>query len=299
MKKRFWYLFVLLAVLAGGRVSIAQQPAEDYGELKARLEVVERQNAELRRAFSERLPPIDGPDGEPRFTSADVAPEDAAMSAAIERYMKNIDAKKKADDEAKKAAGYEVGSDLKMNATWNNGLELSTANKDFRVHVGGRTQFDVGWFSVDPNLYTAAGGPTAGLGNTYGDGADFRRARLRIDGTMYETIEWAAEYDFVNSAALGAVPSVPGVPFVPGNLATQPRTVTAFTDMWWTFKELPMIGNLRIGQQKEAIGFEHLVSSRYQPFMERSFNQDAFYGGLFNGFNPGIQAFNNYGEVSN
>jgi phosphate-selective porin OprO/OprP len=53
---------------------------------------------------------------------------------------------------------------------------------------------------------------------------------------------------------------------------------------------------VRIGNQKEPIGFEHLVSSRFLPFMERSYNQDAFYGGLFNGFLPGVSAFNNYGD---
>jgi len=51
-----------------------------------------------------------------------------------------------------------------------------------------------------------------------------------------------------------------------------------------------------VGSQKEQIGFEHLVSSRFLPFMERSYNQDAFYGGAFNGFTPGIQAFNTYDE---
>jgi phosphate-selective porin OprO/OprP len=68
------------------------------------------------------------------------------------------------------------------------------------------------------------------------------------------------------------------------------------TDLWWTFTDLPAVGNIRVGNQKEAIGFEHLVSSRWLPFMERSYNQDTFYGGLFNGFTPGISAFNNYAD---
>ena len=62
--------------------------------------------------------------------------------------------------------------------------------------------------------------------------------------------------------------------------------VTALTDLWLQFSHMP-IGNLRIGNQKEAIGFEHIVSSRFLPFMERSYNQDTFYGGSFNGFSPG------------
>ncbi|MBM4000747.1 MAG: hypothetical protein FJ297_14620 [Planctomycetes bacterium] len=201
--------------------------------------------------------------------------------------------------------GYEVGTDLGMTANWNHGLELSTRNKDFRVHVGGRTQFDAGWFDADPNLHNANGTPTTGLGNNYGDGVDFRRARLRIDGTMYETMDWAVEYDFVNAARYRGQRASPYAPLAapPGSGVVPPDTstfmetsVTAFTDLWWTFKSLPIVGNIRIGNQKEAIGFEHLVSSRFQPFIERSYNQDTFYGGTFNGFSPGVSFFNTYGE---
>lgn len=39
-----------------------------------------------------------------------------------------------------------------------------------------------------------------------------------------------------------------------------------------------------------------MVSSRFLPFMERSYNQDTFYGGAFNGFNPGITASGTIGE---
>ena len=143
--------------------------------------------------------------------------------------------------------------DLVMTAKWNHGLELATKNKDFRVHVGGRTQFDAGWFEAPPNVQDNINIP-------YEDGVDFRRARLRIDGTMYAVIEWAVEYDFVNAFRIDGVD----------------RTVTAPTDLWWEFKETPWLGHVRIGNQKPAIGFEHLVSSRFLPFMERSYNQDRF-----------------------
>ncbi|HMC10561.1 MAG TPA: hypothetical protein VKH44_04695, partial [Pirellulaceae bacterium] len=55
--------------------------------------------------------------------------------------------------------GYEVGSDLKMTASWKNGLQIQTANKDFRMHIGGIVQFDIGLFDNDPNLVVA---PSAG-----------------------------------------------------------------------------------------------------------------------------------------
>ncbi len=39
--------------------------------------------------------------------------------------------------------GYEVGSDLKMTGSWRNGLQFESANKDFRMHIGGRVQYDI------------------------------------------------------------------------------------------------------------------------------------------------------------
>ena len=43
----------------------------------------------------------------------------------------------------KLSKGYEVGSDLKMNARWNNGIVFETGEKDFTLHVGGRFHYDV------------------------------------------------------------------------------------------------------------------------------------------------------------
>ncbi|MEO8269909.1 MAG: porin, partial [Aureliella sp.] len=121
----------------------------------------------------------------------------------------------------------------------------------------------------------------------YGDGVDFRRARLRLDGTLYDVHEYAVEYDFMNSFR---------VRNQPGTTGFLDETVTAPTDLWWQIKQIPFIGNIKIGNQKEQIGFEHVVSSRFLPLMERSFNQDTFYGGSFNGFTPGITIFDNYGH---
>ena len=102
------------------------------------------------------------------------------------------------------------------------------------------------------------------------------------DGTMYEVIEFAMEYDFVNGlrARTG------------DNSNFFDSNVTAITDLWLQVSHTP-IGNIRVGNQKEPMGFEHIVSSRFLPFMERSYNQDTFYGGSFNGFTPGIALWSN------
>jgi phosphate-selective porin OprO/OprP len=172
-------------------------------------------------------------------------------------------------------AGSVVGQDLSMTARWNNGLELATKDEAFRVHVGGRWQFDTSWLSADDDVQNNLPG-----GVQYHDGVNFRRARLRIDGTMYEVMEFAMEYDFVNG-------------FRERNgAATSDINVTALTDLWLQFSHLPL-GNLRVGNHKEPIGFDHLVSSRFLPFLERSYNQDIFYGGAAGGFTPGASLFSN------
>ncbi|MFO0901215.1 MAG: porin [Pirellulales bacterium] len=167
---------------------------------------------------------------------------------------------------------YVVGSDTALKAVWNHGWEVQSANKDFRVHVGGRTHFDGGWFSADDAVQF---GPR-GIG-ALDDSVNMRRGRLRVDGTMYEVIDWAAEYDFVSHLVGAANPSVPA---------------PAPTDLWVTFTHLPWVGNFRVGNQKDPIELEHLTSSRWLDFMERSPMFDAFYGRFTNGFVPGLQLFN-------
>lgn len=172
------------------------------------------------------------------------------------------------------------GSPLAMTAGWGpNGFEAVSTNKDFRVHIGGRVQVDA----------VALDGHDLVLGGAGDDDAvDFRRARFRIDGDMYSCHSWAAEFDFVN--AFDVDPDDPPTPVAAngGDLALSP----AVTDLWWTVSQAPWVGNIRIGSQKDALGLEHITSSRYLDFMERSYLQDAFYGPFNNGFAPGVAIFN-------
>ena len=173
-------------------------------------------------------------------------------------------------------------------ASWKHQLNFESADKNFVVHLGGRTQIDTVWLQSNP----AAFGAGNGAGSQ--DSANFRRARLRADGTIYKTIDYVVEYDFVNSANdnAGLVGGLPGQPASAANVVN----VTAPTDGYFTFKETPIVGNVKVGLQKEPIGMEHMTSSRYLDFMERSFNQDAYTGPSNNGFSLGASAFNNFGE---
>jgi len=168
-----------------------------------------------------------------------------------------------------------------FSAKWNNGFEAVSKDKRFKFHLGGRVQFDSVFLSDNPEAF-------AGTGIfTDQDAIGFRRARLRADGTMYDVIDWCAEFDFVNSVN-DNLPSPPSESTVIG--------VPAPTDLWVTFREVPVVGNVRVGDVKEPIGFEHLTSSRYLNFMERSYNQDLFYGAFNNGFTPGIVVFDTWAD---
>ena len=173
--------------------------------------------------------------------------------------------------------GYVVGSDTSLLARWKYGLDLESKNKDFHIHIGGRTQYDNSFFANDPDLTVS---PNIGGIGPQRDSFQFRRGRLRIEGTMYENFDFAAEYDFVNTLAPASPSSGQPVVAVPG-----------ITDLWGTVTHLPRIGNVRIGNMKEPIGMEHVNSSRFLPFIERSFMMDVVFGPFNNGFTPGVMMF--------
>jgi phosphate-selective porin OprO/OprP len=193
--------------------------------------------------------------------------------------------KEEKKDEKKPEEPYEVGSDQNLQSRWDRGLTGESANKDFRIKVGGRTQVDASAFSAAPNTNQPPyqGGLDPGLADT----VNFRRARLRIEGRMYEMYDWACEYDFVNQINV--------------NNETYPTErdsgpLTAVTDLWLQVREIPILGTIRVGNQKDPYGYEHLTSSRWLNFMERSYAQDAFEGPFNNGFLPGIQVMNSNEE---
>ncbi len=188
--------------------------------------------------------------------------------------------------EAPKEPGpYEIGSDPNFKSKWANTFQAESANKDFKVKIGGRTQIDAVAFSAmdGPNQPPNQGGLDPELADT----VNFRRARLRVEGRMYEFYDWAAEYDFVNQINVNNE-------VYPTERDTGP--LTAMTDLWLQIRELPLLGTLRVGNQKDPYGYEHLTSSRWLNFMERSFSQDAFEGPFNNGFLPGIQSLNSNEE---
>ena len=189
-------------------------------------------------------------------------------------------------DEKKPAEPYEIGSDTNLGSKWVSGYHAESKQKDFRVKIGGRAQVDAVAFTAGPGPGNQAPNQ-GGLDPALADTVAFRRGRLRMEGRMYEFYDWAAEYDFVNQINV--------------NNETYPTErdagpLTAITDLWLQVREIPILGTVRVGNQKDPFGYEHLTSSRWLNFMERSFSQDAFEGPFNGGFLPGIQILNSNEE---
>ena len=182
--------------------------------------------------------------------------------------------------------GLTVGADVSLKPEWNNGLEFYSSNREFRVHVGGRAQFDTTAFTAGTgaNLPPANGGlnpPLAGATN-------FRRGRFRIDGQMYENYEWITEFDLVNQLQISQLADP--------TLENADGPYPAPTEVWLALTKLPLLGNVVIGNQNTLTGLEHITSDRFVNFMERSFLADAFTMPFNNAYAPGIMVFRNFGD---
>jgi phosphate-selective porin OprO/OprP len=119
---------------------------------------------------------------------------------------------------------------------WKDGLRIESADKDFKIKLGGRIQYDVMFIHQDDSL------------NQYFDaenGTEFRRARLYTSGSIYKNIKFKFQVDFA-----------------PGKVVIK--------DAFIQITKIPIAGNLRIGHMKEPFGMEMLTSSNFITMMERS-----------------------------
>ena len=102
---------------------------------------------------------------------------------------------------------------------------------------GGRIYFDAGFFTKDDDYPS-----------TSEDGSEFRTARLYAKGTLYDTVDFNAEYEFGED--------------------------TVFKDVYLGFHN--SLGKLQVGHFKQPMGLELLTSSRFITFMERATPIEAF-----------------------
>jgi len=232
---------------AGAATPLDAQP-QLFGPPAAWLDVPDEQNAAASNILFEQ-PAIAANLGEP-----------AQKSARDKLQTEKPPAPPTADSKTA-SESTEIGEDRSLSAKWDNGFVAETKDKAFRIHLGGRLEFDNCWFNQSDNILI---GKTPD--QTMLDGTLFRRARFRADGRLWENIDFACEVNFANIQDVSAVDSD----------LVQVGSV-GLTDFYVTFREVPWFSNVRVGHVQAPISLERYSSSNAWYYMERSSMYDAFY----------------------
>jgi len=298
---QLWLLWLLVSVGVSSRL-MAQETESSTGPtleaLMKRLDNLERENMELRgmveqrpatppsvgdealreeiRTLQERLrilegntlgedrggndPPLFGKPGDfETYIDKQVDKKLKAEATKKSEKDKAETSRKEAEAKAKEAEGFEVGKNMKMTAVWNNGINFATEDDAFRFHLGGRVDWDTAFYNESPNL-------KLGSDNTIRlhDGTDFRRMRLRADGRIWDFADFVFEVNFANLQDFS-------------NQSSQVITGSVgVTDVNLIFRDVPLVGNVRVGHFLPPISLEHTTSSNTVYYMERSPQFDAF-----------------------
>jgi len=156
----------------------------------------------------------------------------------------------------KKLAAKEEENKTQMRVFYNKGLKMETADKKFKLQIGGRIMVDFAFFNENDTFKASF------LEGDQKSGAEFRRARIFLAGLLYNRIGFKAQYEFAGGS---------------------PK----FKNVYIQLVKLPGVGNFRVGNYKEPWSLENLTSSKYITFMERSlpnaFSRSQILGmGVFN-----------------
>ena len=107
---------------------------------------------------------------------------------------------------------------------WDNGFKFESADKKFKLKLGGRIMNDWAWGDAGDDL------PEFVSGN------EFRRARLFVSGDVYKYVTFKVQYDFAGGDV-------------------------DFKDVYMGLKGLPF-GTLKVGHFKAPFSLEELTSSK-------------------------------------
>ena len=84
-----------------------------------------------------------------------------------------------------------------LEASWDNGFRLASADEQFHVHIGGNAQIDSTWLIAPKSAFALPSGATNGVENAAA--TLFRRVRLRLEGDLYDRFDYVVEYDLANA----------------------------------------------------------------------------------------------------
>ena len=128
---------------------------------------------------------------------------------------------------------------------WDDGLRFKTKDNNFDIKIGGRFQLDGA--IIDPDDRTKEAFP-----NLSEDEAEVRSGQLYISGTIYRNYDFKFQVDFVEWPDI------------------------LYKDVYIGMKNIPYLGNIRVGHQFEPFSLEDETSAKNITFMERALPTLAF-----------------------
>jgi phosphate-selective porin OprO and OprP len=149
----------------------------------------------------------------------------------LEREVRELQSQQPAAPEAPAS-----GRDLR--AFWDDGLRFESADRRIKLRFGGFMQADAIAGGGYPALDAAVG--------DFEDGAEIRRARILMNGTIDDQFAFRFMYDFADSNKV------------------------KISDLFGEVQKIPVVGKLRVGQFWEPMSFEQLTFDIDADFMERS-----------------------------
>ncbi len=301
-----------MLLMLQGSLGTAQDAAPDpFEALRLRIDKLEQDNRDLRSALAKRsddplVPLVSDMPPSPEEKDAD----NNQMSSVVDGYLNRLAVQSQtlADMQNQRITALEskIAGALKApkptsaaGAFGPTGLVFTSADGNFKTHFGGTAQLDFIAPESQASGITGLGGPNTNLTQ---DSTNFRRLRMRADGTMYGNIDWVSEFDFAgfvqNTSQANPNLADNGLRSVAGTnnggiQGGNSLNVIQPTTVWMTFKDVPIAQNIRVGNQQDWFSIEHITSARYLDFMERAPIMDVFSGPNNNGYTPGVSAFGN------
>lgn len=165
------------------------------------------------------------------------------QSRAIEELRRSLEKAPAAAAPAPIPAEGPTPDDSRIEATFQNGFRLKTADGNFDAHVGGRIVQHGRFVFNRLDAPAAAGGPPP---NSF----FFKEVYLQLDGTLYKDFKYVIQANFFPN-------NTPAGPF------------SSLSDAWVSWRPAPEFG-ITFGQMEVPISQEEICSTRYIDFVERS-----------------------------
>jgi phosphate-selective porin OprO/OprP len=174
------------------------------------------------------------------------------------QLLTNAAAADKEKSEAEKEEMVSIVKDVEKNSPKvtldSKGLNFESSDKAFTANIGGRIHADYGFVNDD-----FFGADNTGISEEFGNGSQFRRARIGMEGTMFTDWFYGLEINYGGSDGS-----------------------TGFTDAVIGYKGFDN-AKITLGRHKMPAGLEELTSSNRISTLERSMATNTFALGRFNG----------------